>query len=134
MCYNAINVTKSTWQIYKIQDFPNVFTILCAGFLPFASTRFLIKKTYVISNKKTCQVPTKRCSFKVAFVRYQLKIIYRIFLLWIKFLLTLALQLLTSHFFVSFTLRVEVALNITLYSLNSYHTFWSRWAHGVLAV
>ena len=44
----------------------------------------------------TCQVPAKTCLFKVAFVKYQLKLIQQV-----------------SHFFVNIALRMEVAINIT---------------------
>ena len=73
------NVTKSNCQINKTQDFPNFSTILCAGLqfsFFFVSTRFLIKrerystfKCVIIKNNM--QVQTKRCLFKVTFVKYR---------------------------------------------------------------
>ena len=77
--------------------------LLCAGLkfsYFFASTRFLIKKNVIVLlnvlQEIVWQVPTKTCLFKVAFVKYLLKMNQRSFSLCVNFLLTLILQSLTS--------------------------------------
>ena len=69
----------------------------------FASTPFLIKKSLIslwnCYKKITCEVSNKRCLFKVASVKYELKIIQRSFSLWeVSHFLTLILQ--WQHYFV----------------------------------
>ena len=113
------SMTKSTWQINKTQDFLNFSAILCAR-LKFPYFFCWIPISYQKEHNSTfkCitgQIPTKRCLFKIEFVKYQFKVIQRRFSLWVNFLLTLILQLLMPHFFVTLLcVWREVTINVTL--------------------
>ena len=58
-----------------------------------------------------------------------IKVIQRSFSLWVKFLIALILQSLTSHFFVNNTLRIEVAIKITLSQPSITITCFNHVAH-----